>query len=244
MRVSQKLQSVETKAEAVAPVVQQSASRSQQPIHAETSVGVLGTAPTSTKKNAHVLATATPKSRTSSSTRAGERVPRQRYVQACTHTPEEETHTKSLKTMKTCSSAHRALLPGKFSERKKGGGGGGGEQGDWRQLSRTQFAAKPHTALAAHVCLEGEKNKRAPQGGVQQSAAHAHTKLSPPAVPEQALLGAQAVASVAARRRRPWPPFIVPECVTGCWRTRTLCWKASPACSRCCCPAAPAGCTG
>lgn len=127
-----------------------------------------------------------------------------------------------------------------FREKKRGGR----EQGDWRQLSRTQFAAKPHTALAAHVCLEGEKNKRAPQGGVQQSAAHAHTKLSPPAVPEQALLGAQAVASVAARRRRPWPPFIVPECVTGCWRTRTLCWKASPACSRCCCPAAPAGCTG
>lgn len=157
VRVSQKLQSVETKAEAVAPVVQQSASRSQQPIHAETSVGVLGTAPTSTKKNAHVLATATPKSRTSSSTRAGERVPRQRYVQACTHTPEEETHTKSLKTTKTCSSAHRALLPGKFSERKKGGGGGGGARGLETAVSDTICSKATHSTSRTRLLRRRKK---------------------------------------------------------------------------------------
>lgn len=55
VRVSQKLQSVETKAEAVAPVVQQSASRSQQPIHAETSVGVLGTEHQHRQKRTHTF---------------------------------------------------------------------------------------------------------------------------------------------------------------------------------------------
>lgn len=154
-------QSVETEAEAVAPVVQQSASRSQQPIHAETSVGGTGHRARLAPEHQHherrthtFLLLPLPSLAHQAALRPAKESSTSKVCPGMhTYTRRRDTH-KVPEDDDSCSSAHRALLPGKFFEEKKRGGGG---QGDPRQLSQTRFAAKPHSTSRTRLLRRRKK---------------------------------------------------------------------------------------